>query len=122
MDSPVIFDLNIDAVLRKVMEEIDFGGSELSFYADDSLLEHTDLKALQHDVDIVFDQFVLFGLKANREKIKFMVIRNKVIATLKRILSPSDLMDNKTEVMGLDLMRINQGQRKETLRLSRQSI
>ena len=51
-----------------------------------------------------------------------MIIRNKVIATLKRSFSPWEVVDNKTEVMGLDLMRINQGQRKETLRLSRQSM
>ena len=75
VDSPVIFNLIIDAVLRKVTEEIDFGGSKLSFYADDGLLEHTDPKALQRDVDRVVDLFALFGLKANREKTKFMVVR-----------------------------------------------
>ena len=57
VDSPVIFNLIVDAVLRKIQEEEEFGLSEMCFYADDGLLEHTDPVALQCDVDRVVVSF-----------------------------------------------------------------
>ena len=47
----------------------------MCFYADDRFFEHTDPVALQHDVDRVVIFFSKFGLKANRIKTKFMVVR-----------------------------------------------
>ena len=75
VDSPVIFNLIVDTVLQKIQGEEDFGLSEMSFYTDDRLIEHTDPKALQKDVDRVVDLFIMFGLKANKDKAKFMVMR-----------------------------------------------
>ena len=75
VDSPVIFNLIVDAVLRKIQEEEEFGLSEMCFYADDGLLEHTDPVALQRDVDRVVVLFSKFGLRANKDKTKFMVVR-----------------------------------------------
>ena len=49
--------------------------SEMCFYADDGLLEHTDPVALQHDMDRVVVLFSKFGLRANKDKTKFMVVR-----------------------------------------------
>ena len=60
LDSPVIFNLIVDVVLRKVQEEEDFGLTEMCFYADDGLLEHTDLDAFQRDVDRVVTLFTKF--------------------------------------------------------------
>ena len=39
IDSPIIFNLIIDAVLRKIQSEETYGKSDLSFYADNGLLE-----------------------------------------------------------------------------------
>jgi len=54
---------------------MDFGKSEMLFYADDGLLENSDAVALQRDIDVMVDLFVGFGLKANKDKTKFMVVR-----------------------------------------------
>ena len=75
VDFPVIFNLIVDAVLRKLQEEEEFGLSEMCFYEDDGLLEHTDPVALQRDVYRVVVLFSKFGLRANRMKTKFMVLR-----------------------------------------------
>ena len=75
VNSPVIFNSIVDAVLRKVQEEEDFGLTEMCFYADDRLLEHTDSDALQRDMDRVVTLFSMFRLKANKDKTKFMVVR-----------------------------------------------
>ena len=80
MDSLVIFNLIVDVVLRKVQEEENFGLSEMCFYADDRLLEHTDPVALQRDVDRVVVLFSKFGLRANKDKTKFMVVRGAQIS------------------------------------------
>ena len=47
----------------------------MCFYADDRLLKHTDLDALQWDADRAVCLFSMFGLKANKDKTKFMVVR-----------------------------------------------
>ena len=75
VDSPIIFNLIIDAVIWKVKEDMDFGRSVMLFYADDGLIENSDETALQRDVDAMVNLFAKFGLKANREKTKFMVVR-----------------------------------------------
>ena len=46
MYSPIIFNLIIDTVIWKVKEDMDFGKSEMLFYADDGLLENSDAVAL----------------------------------------------------------------------------
>ena len=80
IDSPIIFNLIIDAVLRKLREGEDFGRSDLSFYADDSLLENENLEDLQKDLDKGTELFGKFGLKPNDLKTKFMVIRGARVA------------------------------------------
>jgi len=67
--------LIIDAVLRRMKEDIDFGKSTMSFYADDGLVENSDPRKLQRDMDEMVGLFAKFGLRANREKTKFMVVR-----------------------------------------------
>ena len=74
-DSPIIFNLIVDAVLRKIQGEAAYGKSVSSFYADDGLVENTDHRALQRDLDNMVALFARFGLKANRDKTKFMVVR-----------------------------------------------
>ena len=75
VDSPGIFNLIVDAVLRKVQEEEEFGLSEMCFYADDGLLKHTDPVVLQRDVDRVVVLFSKFVLRPNKDKSKFIVVR-----------------------------------------------
>ena len=91
VDSPIIFNLIIDAVLRRLHGESEFGGTECGFYADDGLLEHGEPKRLQRDLDRLVDLFAHFGLKANRGKTKYMVIRgppvpqSQSVATYERV-------------------------------------
>ena len=51
--------------------------------ADNGLMEHTDPDALQQDVDRVVHLFSMFGLKANKDKTKFMVVRGHRFQWLK---------------------------------------
>ena len=67
-DSPIIFNLIIDAVLRRWMRDSMYRESVGSFYADDGLLESTDPLGLQTDLDIILDIFKKVGLKANASK------------------------------------------------------
>ena len=63
MDSLIIFNLIIDAVLRRAQGEVERGGSEMSFYANDGLLEGTGAGEVQQDLVCVIDLFAWFGLK-----------------------------------------------------------
>ena len=75
IDSPIIFNLIIDAVLRTWKQQQHFKESQSCFYADDGLLENTDPKQLQQDLDHIIELFSRVGLKANETKTKYMVIR-----------------------------------------------
>ena len=74
-DSPIIFNLIVDAVLRTWKNSCGEGHSQSCFYADDGLLEHTNSTILQSDLDIIIQLFSQIGLKANVDKTKFMVVR-----------------------------------------------
>ena len=73
-DSPIIFNLIIDAVLRTWRKE-DWRGSRACFYADDGLIEHGDHRKLQTDIDKMINLFERVGLKTNEIKTKCMVLR-----------------------------------------------
>ena len=74
-DSPIIFNLIIDAVLRSWKNDRDYGGSLAFFYADDGLIEHHNHKYVQSDVDRMIRLFAKMGLKANEIKTKWMLFR-----------------------------------------------
>lgn len=78
-DSPIIFNVIIDAVLHRAQGEAAYGGSDQSFYADDGLLKNSDHRALQRDVDRMVELFALFGLRANHGKTKYMVLRGPTV-------------------------------------------
>ena len=75
VDSPIIFNIIIDAVLRKWKKEERYGGSRAMFYADDGLIENNNNKCLQRDLTNIIKLFELLGLKTNESKTKFMVVR-----------------------------------------------
>ena len=56
-DSPIIFNLIVDAVLRTWKTRPNFRSSIASFYADDGLLENEDHQALQEDLDTIVTLF-----------------------------------------------------------------
>ena len=62
VDSPIIFNLIIDVVLRRMKGDIDFGNLTMSFYADDGLVENSDPRKLQRDMDEMVGLFAKFGL------------------------------------------------------------
>lgn len=74
-DSPIIFNIIIDAVLRQWMSDKDFGSSTAMFYADDGLIEHTEPAVLQKDMDLIIKLFEQLGLRTNETKTKYMVVR-----------------------------------------------
>ena len=75
IDSPVIFNLVVDAVIRAAKAERDYGKTRLCFYADNGLLENKVPSELQRDLDLIVDLFERMGLRTNQMKTKFMVVR-----------------------------------------------
>merc|ERR1712117_801254 len=71
-DSPVIFNLIVDAVLRTWKAMPDYKDSIASFYADDGLIENEDPQALQEDLNTIVTLFQRVGLKTNDRKTKYM--------------------------------------------------
>ena len=74
VDSPIIFNLIIDAVLRRLYGELGEASAEGSFYSDDGLLESVDPQVLQQYLDQIVKLFVFVGLVANQGKTKFMIL------------------------------------------------
>ena len=75
VDSPIIFNIIVDAVLRTWKSSENYRQSSACFYADDGLLQHHDHVALQNDLDRMIELFGKFGLKPNASKTKFMIFR-----------------------------------------------
>ena len=79
-DSPIIFNLIVDEVLRKwkkmILElKLKVKLSESHFYVDDGKIENTDLVALQKHLNMLINLFNEFGLEANEDKTKVMILR-----------------------------------------------
>ena len=75
IDSPVIFNIIVDAVLRQWHDYGMENTSRSCFYADDGLLENNNPEELQGDLDKIVKLFAQFGLKANETKTKYMIVR-----------------------------------------------
>ena len=73
-DSPIIFNIIVDAVLRKWKNRREWEESRAYFYADDGLIENNDPDKLQKDLDTIIDLFKEFGLNTNETKTKFMIV------------------------------------------------
>jgi len=74
-DSPIIFNLIVDAVLRKWKSLAEFGKSRAYFYADNGLMENTNPDTLQKDLDAMIGLFKEMGLNTNETKTKYMILR-----------------------------------------------
>ena len=72
-NSPIIFNLIIDAVLRTWRGK--GRKSTASFYADDGLIENQRPGELQGDLNDIIELFERVGLETNEIKTKYMVIR-----------------------------------------------
>ena len=75
IDSPIIFNILVDAVVRKFRENPTNKGSPSAFYADDGRMQNEDPRKLQNDINIICDLFERVGLTTNIKTTKFMVIR-----------------------------------------------
>jgi len=78
INSPSIFNVIIDSVLRAWMKKINYDESRSCFYADDGLLENTNPTILQQDLDSILSLFKEINLNANEKKTKYMVVRGAV--------------------------------------------
>ena len=70
-DSPILFNIIVDAVLRTWKEGEKYNGSRGYFYVDDGLIEHHDPQLLQQDLDAIISLFQHIGLQANEIKTKY---------------------------------------------------
>ena len=75
INSPIIFNVIVDAVIRTWKKSGDFKESKSCFYADDGLLESMNPEDLQQDLDKIIELFGRVGLKANELKTKYMIVR-----------------------------------------------
>ena len=75
IDSPIIFNILVDAVMRKFFEDPINRESTSIFYADDGRIENEDYQKLQEDINMLCGLFERVGLKTNTKKTKFMIIR-----------------------------------------------
>ena len=75
VDSPPIFNIIIDAVLRIWLKQASEKKSKSRFYADDGLMQNTNPAELQNDLNFIISMFARIGLKANEKKTKFMIVR-----------------------------------------------
>ena len=73
-DSPIIFNIIVDAVLR-AWKIGTFKNTKALFYADDRLLEHTNAEDLQEDLNKIIGLFERVGLRTNETKTKYMIFR-----------------------------------------------
>ena len=99
IDSPIIFNLIIDAVLRNAMRRVEYQKSITSFYTDDGLIENNNPITLQANLDIFIKLFEKMGLKTNETKTKFMIIRGTRAPTaLSSMVYNRFCSDNKATV------------------------
>ena len=75
IDSPIIFNIIVDAVLRTWKNNTSSTNTRCCFYADDGLLENLNPEELQKDLDDIIKLFERVGLRANEKKTKFMIVR-----------------------------------------------
>ena len=64
-------------MLRSWKAEETYRGSEALFYADDGLIEHNNSIKVQHDLDILIRLFQKMGLKTNKKKTKYMILKGR---------------------------------------------
>ena len=74
-DSPIIFNIIVDGVLRSWKGNEAYEESDALFYADDGLMENTDPEKLQKDMNRIIALFEKVGLRTNETKTKYMVFR-----------------------------------------------
>ena len=74
-DSPIIFNIIIDGVIRTWKNSTEFKQSDACFYTDDGLIQHHNHMDLQKDLDCILELFSKIGLKPNAKKTKFMIVR-----------------------------------------------
>ena len=74
-DSPVIFNVVIDAIIRTWKTQQEYQGSDTCFYVDDGIIQNMDPKLLQKDLDEMLVLFKEMGLHPSATKTKFMVFR-----------------------------------------------
>ena len=82
IDSPTIFNIVVDAVIREWDATNDIADDatikqivDASFYADDGMLTSQDPKEVQQALDIFTDGFSRVGLKMNAVKTEVMIVK-----------------------------------------------
>ena len=82
--SPTIFNIVVDAVIRATYEKLrvlNKDDANLQFYADDGVICGEHYERVQHIMDIITQQFELFGLKMNVSKTESMTMEHNATAT-----------------------------------------
>ena len=130
-DSPIIFNLIVDAVLRTWKTRPDYRNSITSFYADDGLIENEDPQALQEDLNTIVTLFQRIGLKTNDRKTKYMIAGGtpitkaipqekyiRLMRTRKNTIGREQLKE-KCEICGKVMLRRSISRHMKTIHASR---
>ena len=71
-NSPIIFNVVIDAVINRWVEDIYYKKIDALFYADDGAIYNMNSDSLQNDLNIIISLFEQVGLRTNSTKTKCM--------------------------------------------------
>ena len=115
-DSPVIFNVVIDAVIRAWKECEGFQQSDTCFYVDDGIIQHTDPTLLQRDLDSMLTIFKEMGLHPNATKTKFMVFRGAPAPKALSKVNYNKIRRSKTIRLGI-VSRCDWGKKITTCRI-----
>ena len=73
MDSPIIFNVIVDSVIRTWKGNQNYQKSDACFYADDGLIQHHKADKLQTHINQMINLFKSVRLKPNATTTKFMI-------------------------------------------------
>lgn len=77
IDSPIIFNIVCDAVIRHTHVQLREEGVDTvdsKFYADDGIIDGNDSSGVQRCMDLYTENFARIGLKMNAQKTKAMIV------------------------------------------------
>jgi hypothetical protein len=75
IDSPIIFNIVVDAIIRDIVASGDYTILLISFYADDGAICDNDPARVQSLADAFKDRFERVGLEMNDIKTKAMIVK-----------------------------------------------
>ena len=79
-NSPIIFNVVIDVVINRWVEDIYYKKRDALFYAEDGAIYNINSDSLQNDLNIIISLFENVGLRTNSMKTKCMITKGMNIS------------------------------------------